>query len=260
MQLSLRDPAERQVRRQRRELAEGRGGPPQRARKIGLKYVTALGEAAFYGPKADFMVRDCLGREWQLGTVQLDYNLPERFQLEYIGADNHAHRPVMIHRAPFGSMERFVGVLIEHFAGAFPLWLAPEQVRVLPLSDKSLDYAQEIERRFRDAGFRVKIDTRNSKVQAKIRDAQLELVPYMLVVGPKEAEQQAVALRDRIDGDLGTMPTTAAIDRLREEVTSRKIRQVAKSTFQNVEERLRAARILMARIFVGHAVHAVRLS
>jgi threonyl-tRNA synthetase len=168
--------------------------------------------------------------------VQLDYNLPERFQLEYIGADNHAHRPVMIHRAPFGSMERFVGVLIEHFAGAFPLWLAPEQVRVLPLSDKSLDYAHEVERRFRDAGFRVKIDTRNSKVQAKIRDAQLELVPYMLVVGPKEAEQEAVALRDRIDGDLGIMPTTAAIDRLREEVTSRKIRQVARSTFQSVDE------------------------
>ena len=194
------------------------------------------------------MVRDCLGREWQLGTVQLDYNLPERFQLEYIGADNHAHRPVMIHRAPFGSMERFVGVLIEHFAGAFPLWLAPEQVRVLPLSDKSLDYAQEIEQRFRDAGFRVTIDTRNSKVQAKIRDAQLELIPYMLVVGPKEAEQDAVALRDRIDGDLGTMPTDAAIDRLREEVTSRKIRQVAKSTFQSVEEGQRAARVLTARI------------
>ena len=126
--------------------------------------------------------------------------------------------------------------MIEHFAGAFPLWLAPEQVRVLPLSDKSLDYAQEVERRFREAGFRVRIDTRNAKVQAKIRDAQLELVPYMLVVGPKEAEQNAVALRDRIDGDLGTMPTTAAIDRLREEVTSRRIRQVAKSTFQSVDE------------------------
>jgi threonyl-tRNA synthetase len=133
-------------------------------------------------------------------------------------------------------MERFVGVLIEHFAGAFPLWLAPEQVRVLPLSDKSLDYAQEVERRFRDAGFRVRMDTRNSKVQAKIRDAQLELVPYMLVLGPKEAEQGAVALRDRIDGDLGTMPTAAAIDRLREEVSSRRIRQVAKSTFQGVDE------------------------
>jgi len=182
------------------------------------------------------MVRDCLGREWQLGTVQLDYNLPERFQLEYIGADNHAHRPVMIHRAPFGSMERFVGVLIEHFAGAFPLWLAPEQVRVLPLSDKSLDYARQVEQRFREAGFRVSIDARNAKVQAKIRDAQLDLIPYMLVVGPKEAEQEAVALRDRIDGDLGTMPIAVAIERLREEVASRKIRQVAKSSFAGVEQ------------------------
>jgi threonyl-tRNA synthetase len=204
--------------------------------RSGLKFVAALGEAAFYGPKADFMVRDCLGREWQLGTVQLDYNLPERFQLEYIGADNHAHRPVMIHRAPFGSMERFVGVLIEHFAGAFPLWLAPEQVRVLPLSDKSLDYARQVEQRFRQAGFRVTIDTRNAKVQAKIRDAQLDLIPYMLVVGPKEAEQEAVALRDRIDGDLGTLPIAAALERLREEVASRRIRQVAKSSFAGVEQ------------------------
>ncbi|HEX4072534.1 MAG TPA: threonine--tRNA ligase [Planctomycetaceae bacterium] len=236
VQLSLRDPQSDKYVGSEANWRKAEAALRNVLEKSGLKYVTALGEAAFYGPKADFMVRDCLGREWQLGTVQLDYNLPERFQLEYIGADNHAHRPVMIHRAPFGSMERFVGVLIEHFAGAFPLWLAPEQVRVLPLSDKSLDYAQETERRFREAGFRVKIDTRNSKVQAKIRDAQLELVPYMLVVGPKEAEQGAVALRDRIDGDLGTMPTNAAIDRLREEVTSRKIRQVAKSTFQNVEE------------------------
>jgi threonyl-tRNA synthetase len=236
VQLSLRDPKSDKYVGSEENWQKAESALRNVLEKSGLHFVTALGEAAFYGPKADFMVRDCLGREWQLGTVQLDYNLPERFQLEYIGADNHAHRPVMIHRAPFGSMERFVGVLIEHFAGAFPLWLAPEQVRVLPLSDKSLDYAQDIERRFREAGFRVRIDTRNAKVQAKIRDAQLELVPYMLVVGPKEAEQGAVALRDRIDGDLGTMPTSVAIDRLREEVTSRKIRQVAKSTFQSVDE------------------------
>jgi threonyl-tRNA synthetase len=236
VQLSLRDPKSDKYVGSDENWQKAESALRNVLERSGLQFVAALGEAAFYGPKADFMVRDCLGREWQLGTVQLDYNLPERFQLEYIGADNHPHRPVMIHRAPFGSMERFVGVLIEHFAGAFPLWLAPEQVRVLPLSDKSLDYAQATERRFREAGFRVKIDTRNSKVQAKIRDAQLELVPYMLVVGPKEAEQGAVALRDRIDGDLGTMPTNAAIDRLREEVTARKIRQIAKSTFQNVEE------------------------
>jgi threonyl-tRNA synthetase len=236
VQLSLRDPKSDKYVGSDENWQKAEASLRRVLETSGQPFVTALGEAAFYGPKADFMVRDCLGREWQLGTVQLDYNLPERFQLEYIGADNHAHRPVMIHRAPFGSMERFVGVLIEHFAGAFPLWLAPEQVRVLPLSDKSLDYAHDIERRFREASFRVRIDTRNSKVQAKIRDAQLELVPYMLVVGPKEAEQGAVALRDRIDGDLGTMPTAAAIERLRDEVTSRKIRQVAKSTFQSVDD------------------------
>ncbi|MCA9011303.1 MAG: threonine--tRNA ligase, partial [Planctomycetaceae bacterium] len=157
----------------------------------GMPYVECPGEAAFYGPKADFMVKDCLGREWQLGTVQLDYNLPERFELEYIGADNKAHRPVMIHRAPFGSMERFCGVLIEHFAGAFPLWLAPEQIRVLPLSEKTDEYATEVADKLRLAGFRVATDLQSARVQAKIREAQLDLIPYMLVVGPKEAEQNA---------------------------------------------------------------------
>ena len=145
VQLSLRDPKSDKYVGSEENWHKAEAALRNVLEKSGLKYVTALGEAAFYGPKADFMVRDCLGREWQLGTVQLDYNLPERFQLEYIGADNHSHRPVMIHRAPFGSMERFVGVLIEHFAGAFPLWLAPEQVRVLPLSDKSLDYAKQVE-------------------------------------------------------------------------------------------------------------------
>jgi threonyl-tRNA synthetase len=202
----------------------------------GLSFEECAGEAAFYGPKADFMVRDCLGREWQLGTVQLDYNLPERFELEYIGADNTAHRPVMIHRAPFGSMERFVGVLIEHFAGAFPLWLAPEQIRVLPLSDKSEEYAKEVETKFRAAGFRVKTDLRSGKVNAKIRDAQLELIPYMLVVGPREAEDNAVAVRDRIDGDLGAMPIDDAIAKLRAEVDGRVVRQVVKSSFSGWED------------------------
>src|SRR5690606_4185863 len=154
----------------------------------GMPFDEQQGEAAFYGPKADFMVRDCIGRQWQLGTVQLDYNLPARFKLEYIGPDNRPHQPVMIHRAPFGSMERFVGMLIEHVAGAFPLWLAPEQVRILPLSEKSNEYAQAVDAEFRAAGFRTSIDKRNAKVQAKIRDAQLELIPYMLIVGPKEAE------------------------------------------------------------------------
>jgi len=196
----------------------------------GMQYVECEGEAAFYGPKADFMVRDCLGREWQLGTVQLDYNLPERFQLEYTGADNKAHRPVMIHRAPFGSMERFCGVLIEHFAGAFPLWLAPEQIRVLPLSEKSDDYAIEVASKLRRAGFRVSTDLQSARVQAKIRDAQLDLIPYMLVVGPKEAEQNAVNVRCRIDGELGVMSLEAAIQKLTEERDQRTIRQIAKRT------------------------------
>lgn len=196
----------------------------------GLNFVTAEGEAAFYGPKADFMVRDALGREWQLGTVQLDYNLPERFELEYIGADNAPHRPVMIHRAPFGSMERFVGMLIEHFAGAFPLWLAPEQIRVLPLSEKTNDKADEITAKLREAGFRAVCDRQDAKLQAKIREAQLDLVPYMFVVGPKEAEAGAVAVRDRIDGDLGAMPLEKAIAKLRGEVEARTVRQVARAS------------------------------
>ncbi|HVW38966.1 MAG TPA: threonine--tRNA ligase, partial [Pirellulales bacterium] len=187
------------------------------------------GEAAFYGPKADFVVADCLGREWQLGTVQLDYNLPsaERFGLEYIGADNAAHRPVMIHRAPLGSLERFIGVLIEHFAGAFPLWLAPEQVRVLIVSEKSEQYARGVEAQLRDAGFRVTGDYRSEKLGAKIRDAQLKLIPYMLVIGEKDMAAGTVSVRDRIAGDLGAMPVAAAIAKLQAEVADKTVRQAA---------------------------------
>jgi len=193
----------------------------------GIKFEECEGEAAFYGPKTDFMVRDCLGREWQLGTVQLDYNLPERFSLEYTGPDNKPHRPVMIHRAPFGSMERFVGMLIEHFAGAFPLWLAPEQVRVLPLSEKSEDYAKQVAAELRQAGFRVTTDLKSARVQAKIREAQMDLIPYMLVVGPREAEAGAVAVRCRLDGDQGVMPLADAIQKLTTERDQHVIRQVA---------------------------------
>ncbi|HEX3598946.1 MAG TPA: threonine--tRNA ligase, partial [Lacipirellulaceae bacterium] len=166
------------------------------------------GEAAFYGPKADFVVTDCIGREWQLGTVQLDYNLPskERFGLEYIGADNHPHQPAMIHRAPLGSLERFVGVLIEHFAGAFPLWLAPEQVRVLTVSEKSDEYGREVEKLLIDAGLRVTGDYRGAKLNAKVRDAQVQLIPYMFVVGERDRDARTVAVRDRLEGDLGSMP------------------------------------------------------
>lgn len=196
----------------------------------GLDFNEEPGEAAFYGPKADFMVRDCIGRSWQLGTVQLDYNLPERFKLEYNGSDNQAHRPVMIHRAPFGSLERFTGMLIEHFAGAFPLWLSPEQVRVLPLSDKSIEYAVQVAKQLSDEGLKATVDQTGGKVQAKIRNAQLDLVNYMAVVGPKEAEAGQLALRDRIDGDLGSMPVAEAVAKLKEEIASRAVRQVVKSS------------------------------
>src|SRR5215510_9817132 len=150
-------------------------------KSLGMPFTAEEGEAAFYGPKIDFVVKDCIGREWQLGTVQLDYNLPKRFDLEYIGKDNTAHRPVMIHRAPFGSMERFCGILIEHFAVAFPLWLAPEQARVIPIREAFNDYAKSVESELKNKGFRVHADVRHEDMRAKIREAQLEKVPYMLV-------------------------------------------------------------------------------
>ena len=197
------------------------------------------GEAAFYGPKADFVVADCLGREWQLGTVQLDYILPsaERFALEYIGADNHPHTPVMIHRAPLGSMERFVGVLIEHFAGAFPLWLAPEQVRVLTVSEKSEEYGRQVEAELRAKGLRASGDYRAEKLGSKIRDGQLELIPYMFIVGPRDAEQNTVSVRDRIDGDLGAMSIAEAIEKLQAEVAEKRVRQVAEKQATGLGER-----------------------
>ena len=201
-----------------------------------LNYSLEPGEAAFYGPKIDFVVRDCIGREWQLGTVQLDYNLPERFGLEYVGADNKPHRPVMIHRAPFGSMERFVGILIEHFAGAFPLWLAPEQARVMAITDKSLEYARKIEETLKAEGFRVSGDYRSEKVNGKIREAQLEKIPYMLVVGEKEAAAGTVAVRDRIDGDLGAIPLAELVAKLHAEVKEKRIRQVSTASVRFSDE------------------------
>ncbi|WP_010585576.1 threonine--tRNA ligase [Schlesneria paludicola] len=209
--------------------------------ELQMPFIEREGEAAFYGPKTDFMVRDCIGREWQLGTVQLDFNLPERFQLEYVGADNQTHRPVMIHRAPFGSMERFTGMLIEHFAGAFPLWLAPEQIRVMSISDKFEDYARTVESRFRAAGFRVTSDLRGAKINAKVRDAQVELIPYMLIVGGRDVENGTVSVRDRIDGDLGAMPLEAALEKLQQEVAERRIRQVSEKKFQQFDDAGEAA-------------------
>lgn len=236
VQLSLRDPKSDKYVGSEENWQKAEAALRRVLEESGLPFAAAEGEAAFYGPKADFMVRDCIGRQWQLGTVQLDYNLPERFQLEYVGADNKTHRPVMIHRAPFGSMERFVGMLTEHFAGAFPMWLAPEQIRFCPLSEKSNDYALELERKFTDAGFRVTSDLRGAKVQAKIRDAQLELIPYMAVVGPREAETQSIALRDRIDGELGIKSVSEVMEMLTAEVNERRIRQVAERQVAEPEQ------------------------
>jgi threonyl-tRNA synthetase len=199
-------------------------------RGLGMNYTAEEGEAAFYGPKIDFVVRDCIGREWQLGTVQLDYNLPKRFELEYVGADNQAHRPVMIHRAPFGSMERFVGILTEHFAGAFPLWLAPEQARVMPVSDKSSEYGRKIEAQLRAHGLRVTGDYRPEKIGYKIREAQLEKIPYMLVIGEKEQTAGTVAVRDRVEGDLGTLALAELLKRFDQEIKDKTIRQVSTAT------------------------------
>ena len=171
----------------------------------GLKAKIEYGEAAFYGPKLDFMVKDAIGRRWQLGTIQVDYNLPERFQLEYTGADNQKHRPVMIHRAPFGSMERFVAVLIEHTAGKFPLWLTPEQVCIMPISEKFNDYAWQIARELGNQEIRAIVDDRNEKIGRKIRDNELKRIPYMLIVGEKEAENSEVSVRKQGEGDKGSM-------------------------------------------------------
>ena len=184
----------------------------------GLKAKIEYGEAAFYGPKLDFMVKDALGRRWQLGTIQVDYNLPERFQLEYTGADNQKHRPVMIHRAPFGSLERFVAVLLEHTAGKFPLWLAPDQAIILPISEKFNDYAYEVARQLTNADVRVTVDDRNEKIGRKIRDNEMRRIPYMLIVGEKEAENGEVSVRKQGEGDKGTMKITTFAEEIAQQV------------------------------------------
>ena len=193
-------------------------------KNLGMPFTVEQGEAAFYGPKIDFVVRDCIGREWQLGTVQLDYNLPKRFELEYIGPDNKPHRPIMIHRAPFGSMERFMGILIEHFAGAFPLWLAPEQARVVTVSEKFADYGRGVETQLKDKGFRVTGDFRPEKIGFKIREAQLAKVPYMLVIGEKEQSAGSVAIRHRTEGDLGALSLADFVARLEKEVAEKRLK------------------------------------
>ncbi|MEZ0388816.1 MAG: threonine--tRNA ligase [Verrucomicrobium sp.] len=193
------------------------------ASSLGVNFTEEPGEAAFYGPKIDFVVKDVIGREWQLGTVQVDYNNPVRFDLYYIGSDNTAHRPVMIHRAPFGSMERFTGVLIEHFAGHFPVWLAPEQVRVLTVSEKSDTFAGEVLNQLKAAGVRVVLDQSSDKIGAKIRNAQLDRIPYMLVIGEKEAASGSVAVRHSKKGDFGVKPLAEFVSGLEAEIRDRSL-------------------------------------
>ena len=193
---------------------------------LGLDYVVNEGDGAFYGPKIDFHLEDCLGRTWQCGTIQLDFQLPQRFELEYTGADGEKHRPITIHRVAFGSIERFIGILIEHFAGAFPTWLCPEQVRVLPISDKYLDYANEVLDELKKSGIRASVDSRAEKIGYKIRQSRLEKVPYMLVVGAKEQEEKTVSVRSRFAGDEGSKNLDEFIAAIKEEIASKVIREV----------------------------------
>ncbi len=193
---------------------------------LGLDYVVNEGDGAFYGPKIDFHLEDSIGRTWQCGTIQLDMQMPQRFDLEYTGADGEKHRPVMIHRVAFGSVERFIGILIEHFAGAFPTWLSPVQVKVLPISDKYMDYAQSVLTQLNEVGIRAEIDTRAEKIGYKIREARLQKIPYMLVVGAKEEEEKAVSVRSRFKGDEGQKNLQTFIADILEEIRTKEIRQV----------------------------------
>jgi threonyl-tRNA synthetase len=195
--------------------------------RFNLPYTVEEGEAAFYGPKLDFVVRDVLKREWQLGTVQVDMSLPERFDLEYIGEDNAPHRPVMIHRAPFGSLERFIGILIEHFGGAFPLWIAPQQAVIIPIADRHAEWAQEVRKRLLEAGLRVEVDTSAARMNAKIRQAQMQKIPYMLVIGDKEVENGSISVRLRSEENLGAMALDQFVAMARRLIDSRSLDLVA---------------------------------
>lgn len=193
------------------------------ADEVGLEYTVARGEASFYGPKIDFIIRDAIGRQWQLGTVQVDYVMPERFDLNYIGSDNDKHRPVIIHRAPFGSMERFTSILIEHFAGDFPVWLAPKQVQVIPISDEYNDYASQCAERLKQQDVRVEVDSRSEQVGGKIRDAETSKIPYMLIVGEKEESEGTVSVRRHKEGDIGTFDFSKFISNLTTEIKNKEV-------------------------------------
>ncbi len=221
VRVGLRDPDGKKFAGNPEQWDKAEAACREAAKSLGVPFTEEPGEAAFYGPKIDFVIKDVIGREWQLGTVQVDYVLPVRFDLTYIGADNSKHRPVMIHRAPFGSMERFCGVLIEHFGGDFPAWLAPEQVRLVPISDKLNDYARAFLTRLKAEGFRATIDEHSDKLGGKIRRAELDKVPYTLVMGYKEAETQSVSVRSRARGDEGVISLDAYVAKLKAEVSSR---------------------------------------
>lgn len=235
VQISLRDPADKQKyigNDENWEKAEQ--AIINACRKMGLPAREVKGEAAFYGPKLDFMVKDAIGRHWQLGTIQVDYNLPERFGLEYVGDDNERHRPVMIHRAPFGSMERFVAVLLEHTAGKLPLWLAPEQVAILPISEKFFNFAAQILQTLEKEQFRVLLDDRNEKIGKKIREAELSKIPYMLIIGEKEATSGTVSVREHGRGDLGTMSLEQFVLFLQRKIFEEKDQKVAEHLKKNL--------------------------
>ena len=196
---------------------------------LGLDYVVNEGDGAFYAPKIDFHLEDSIGRTWQCGTIQLDFQLPQRFELEYTGEDGEKHRPIMIHRVVFGSIERFIGILIEHFAGAFPTWLAPVQVKILPISDKYADYSKEVLDKLTEAGIRAEMDTRSEKIGYKIREAQTQKIPYMLVVGQKEEEEKTVSVRSRFAGDEGASSVESFIESIQKEIEEKNLRETVKA-------------------------------
>jgi threonyl-tRNA synthetase len=229
VRVALRDPDSSKYIGQKESWDKAEDACREAARTLGVAFTEEPGEAAFYGPKIDFVVKDVIGREWQLGTVQVDYNLPVRFDLTYSGADNQTHRPVMIHRAPFGSMERFCGVLIEHFGGDFPVWLSPEQARLVPVSEKTLEYGREVLGRLRAGGVRASLDEHNDKLGAKIRRAEIEKVPYTLVLGGKEAEAGTVSVRSRARGDEGAAAVDAFLAKIQEEIRLRSLSEKKKA-------------------------------
>ncbi len=223
IRLSLRDPDSDKYVGDPANWDKAESALREAVKTLGVDYTEEPGEAAFYGPKIDFVVKDVIGRDWQLGTVQVDYNLPERFDLSYIGSDNQAHRPVMIHRAPFGSLERFVGLLIEHFEGKFPTWLAPEQVRILPISEKFSDEADVVAAKLAEGGVRVSVDHASDKIGAKIRLARIDRVPYLCVLGAREVESHSVSVRHRDRGDLGTFSTDDFVNQILQDISSRSL-------------------------------------